>query len=114
LKYVTSPNKSVTLRCRPPGGSPPLNITWFKNGEPLILGRGRRLRLTYKKDLVIRRLCSNDSGEYQCVAENMAARREGQVITLDVRGLQFVVFLIFFSFLLRTVVKPEQNPVPFV
>jgi len=85
LKYVTSPNKSVTLRCRPPGGSPPLNITWFKNGEPLILGRGRRLRLTYKKDLVIRRLCSNDSGEYQCVAENMAARREGQVITLDVR-----------------------------
>ena len=39
-----------------------------------------------------------DSGEYQCVAQNMAARREGPVIRLVVRGL-LVYYFLFFYFL---------------
>ena len=47
------------------------------------------MRVNSKKDLVIRRLRSNDSGKYKCVAQNMVARREGLMLTLEVRGLSF-------------------------
>ena len=87
LKHVASLNTTVVLRCKPPSGSPPPNVTWYKNGEPLIPRRGRRMRVTSKKDLVIRRVRRRDSGKYQCVAENMAARRVGLVMTLEVRGV---------------------------
>ena len=43
-----------------------------------------------KKDLVIQRVQLGHSGEYHCVARNVAARREGPVIKLDVGGLSFV------------------------
>ena len=83
----------MVLKCRPPYGSPGPNITWYKIGKPsLSLGHDgrRRIRLTSKKDLVIKCVQMGDSGEYQCVARNMAASREGPVIRLDVRGLSFV------------------------
>ena len=82
----------MVLKCRPPDGSPQPNITWYKIGKPsLLLGHDgrRRIRLTSKKNLVIKRVQMGDSGEYQCVARNMAARRIGPVIKLDVRGLSF-------------------------
>ena len=87
LKHVASLNTTVVLRCKPPSGSPAPNVTWYKNGEPLIPRRGKRVQVTYKNDLVIRRLRRSDSGKYQCVAENMATRREGLVMTLEVRGV---------------------------
>ena len=85
LHHVALENATVILRCKPPMGSPPPNITWYKNGEPLFLCRGRRLRASAKK-LVLKGVSTNDSGNYQCVAENMAARRQGPMITLELRG----------------------------
>ncbi|KAL9950309.1 hypothetical protein ACROYT_G042789 [Oculina patagonica] len=83
---VVTPNTTVVLQCRPPVGSPRPNITWHKIGKPLfLLGSGRRVRLRSKKDLVIKRVRMGDSGEYWCVARNMAARRVGPVMKLDVR-----------------------------
>ena len=90
---MLAPNTTVVLKCRPPNGSPQPNITWYKIGKPsLLLGHGdrRRIRLTFQKNLVIKRVQMADSGEYQCVARNMAARRVGPVIKLDVGGLSFV------------------------
>ncbi|KAJ7388887.1 Netrin receptor unc5c [Desmophyllum pertusum] len=84
LHNVVSPNMSVVLQCKPPVGSPRPNITWYKNGKALLL-RGRRVRLRSRNGLIIKRVQMRDSGEYQCVAKNMAARREGPVMTLDVR-----------------------------
>lgn len=89
---MVTPNTTVVLKCRPPHGSPRPNITWYKIGKPsLSLGRGgrRRIRLTFKKYLIIKRVQMGDSGEYQCVARNMAARRVGPIMKLDVRGLSF-------------------------
>ena len=77
----------------PPNGWPQPNITWYKIGKPsLLLGHDsrRRIRLTFKKNLVIKRVQMGDSGEYQCVARNMAAKRVGPVIKLDVGGLSLV------------------------
>ena len=93
LDQVVPLNTTVILQCKPPGGSPRPNITWYKNGEPLFFRRGRRVRVNAKGDLLIRRLRTNDTGKYQCVAENMVARREGMVITLEVRGLSLCCFL---------------------
>lgn len=87
LYYVLPPNTTVVLKCRPPNGRPLPNITWYKIGTPsLLLGHDgrRRIRLTSKKELLIKRVQIGDSGEYQCVARNMAARRVGPVIKLDV------------------------------
>ena len=83
---------SVVLQCKPPVGSPRPNITWYKNGKALLL-RGRRVRLRSRNGLIIKRVQMRDSGEYQCVAKNMAARREGPVMTLDVRGLSLESFI---------------------
>ena len=94
LDHVAPPNTTVILQCKPPGGSPIPNITWYKNDEPLFFWRGRRVRVNAKGDLLIRRLRTNDTGEYQCVAENMVARREGLVIRLVVRGLSFSYFFL--------------------
>ena len=85
LRHVVHANAAVILRCQPPVGSPPPNITWYKNGEPLIFCCGRHLRASGKK-LVIKGVSTNDSGDYQCVAENMAARRQGPMITVEVLG----------------------------
>ena len=93
LHHVLSPNTTVVLKCRPPYGSPQPNITWHKIGKPSLLpghdGR-RRIRLNSKKNLVIERVQMGDSGEYHCVARNMAATRVGPVMKLDIRGLSFV------------------------
>lgn len=87
LHHELTTNTTVVLKCRPPNGSPRPNITWYKIGKPSHLlgheGR-RRIRLNSKKDLVIKRVQMGDSGEYQCVVTNMAARRVGPVIRLDV------------------------------
>ena len=85
LRHVVHANTTVILRCQPPMGSPQPNITWYKNGEPLIFCCDRRLRASGKK-LVIKGVSTNDSGDYQCVAENMAARRQGPMITVEVLG----------------------------
>ena len=85
LRHVVHANATVILRCKPPMGYPPPNVTWYKNGEPLFFCCGRSLQASAKR-LVIKGVSTNDSGHYQCVAENMAARRQGPLITLEVRG----------------------------
>ena len=83
-RHVVHANATVTLFCEPPMGYPPPNITWYKNDEPLFFCCGRSLRDSAKK-VVIKGVSENDSGDYQCVALNMAARRQGPMITLEVR-----------------------------
>ena len=85
LRPEVHANENVTLFCNPPKGYPPPNITWYKNDEELSICRGRSLRDS-GKTLVIQGVSTNDSGQYYCVAKNRAARRQGPLITLEVRG----------------------------
>ena len=86
--HVVSPNTTVILPCKPPHGEPRPRITWCKNGEPFSPERSRQVIFAVKNTvkLVIKHVSANDSGEYRCVAMNMAARREGPILRLDVRG----------------------------
>ena len=96
--YVVPPNATVILPCKPPRGEPRPEITWYKNGEPFFPERGRQVIFAVKNTvkLVIKHVSANDSGEYRCVAMNMAARREGPILRLEVRGwsVQFHFFFV--------------------
>ena len=86
---------TVRLRCEPPVCSSPPNITWYKNGEPFFFSCVRSLsaKRAGSVELIIKGVRANDSGDYQCVAESMAARRKGPLITLKVLGWSCFSFL---------------------
>ncbi|PFX30203.1 uncharacterized protein LOC111323908 isoform X2 [Stylophora pistillata] len=81
---VASLNSTVVLPCAPPVGSPPANVTWYKIGESSSLFRNKGRRRVRSGRLIIKRSRVGDSGEYRCVAQNIAARREGPVIRVVV------------------------------
>lgn len=81
---VASLNSTVILRCKPPIGSPSANVTWYKIGESSSIFRNKGRRRVRKGQLVIKGGQVGDSGEYRCVAQNIARRREGPVIKLVV------------------------------
>ena len=84
---VASLNSTVILRCKPPIGSPPAKVTWYKIGESSSIFRNKGRRRVRKGQLVIKGGQVGDSGEYRCVAQNIARRREGPVIKLVVGGM---------------------------
>ena len=90
---VVSLNSTVVLPCAPPIGSPPAKVTWHKIGESSSIFRNKGRRRVRKGQLVIKGGQVGDSGEYRCVAQNIARRREGPVIKLVVGGM-----LVFRSF----------------
>ena len=96
--HVVPSNATVILPCKPPHGKPRPRITWYKNGEPFSPKRGRQVIFAAKNTvkLVIKHVSANDSGEYRCVAMNMAGRREGPILRLEVRGwsVQFHFFFV--------------------
>lgn len=81
---VVSLNSTVVLPCAPPIGSPPAKVTWYKIGESSSIFRNKGRRRVRKGQLVIEGGQVGDSGEYRCVAQNIARRREGPVIKLVV------------------------------
>lgn len=93
--YMAVSDATVTLRCEPPVGSPPPNITGHKNDEPFFFSCGRSLsaKRAENVELIIKGVRANDSGDYQCVNENMAALRKGPFITLKVLGWSCFSFL---------------------
>ena len=96
--HAVPSNTTVILPCKPPHGEPRPTITWYKNGEPFSPERGRQVIFAVKNTvkLEIKHVSANDSGEYRCVAMNMAARREGPILRLEVRGwsVQFHFFFV--------------------
>ena len=96
--HVVPPNTTAMLPCKPPRGEPRPEITWYKHGEPFSPERGRQVISAVKNTvkLEIKHVTANDSGEYRCVAMNMAARREGPILRLEVRGwsVQFHFFFV--------------------
>ena len=84
---VVSLNSTVVLPCAPPIGSPQAKVTWYKIGESSSIFRNKGRRRVRKGQLVIEGGQVGDSGEYRCVAQNIARRREGPVIKLVVGGM---------------------------
>ncbi|XP_071521939.1 roundabout homolog 2-like [Panulirus ornatus] len=73
---------SLILPCQPPKGSPPPELTWFRDG--LQVSNSSRVSLTEAGDLVIIQAVQEDSAAYVCRAHNAAGTRESPPTQLTV------------------------------
>ncbi|KFM78276.1 Vascular endothelial growth factor receptor 1, partial [Stegodyphus mimosarum] len=70
-EMVLPPNSVLTLECFV-NGTPEPKVTWYRNGEIFTENTtGGKFEDNYQK-LLIGRLMKEDSGEYECRAENIA------------------------------------------
>ncbi|MBN3312119.1 HMCN1 protein, partial [Atractosteus spatula] len=67
-------NSPLEMDC-PVTGTPTPQITWLKNGQPVVQGNGVKIMSGGQK-LVISRAQVSDTGRYQCVATNEAGDKE--------------------------------------
>ncbi|XP_043241090.1 roundabout homolog 2-like [Amphibalanus amphitrite] len=80
--------ETARLRCDPPRGHPPPEVTWLRNGEPLDVTGSRRLRVD-GTDLVVTDARHHDEGAYTCVARNRAGERRSRPARLTVHVKPF-------------------------
>ena len=64
---------TLTLPCRPPSGTPEPRLSWLKNG--IVLRNNSRVFMTSYGDLRLLSTRAEDSGTYECQAENLAGTK---------------------------------------
>ena len=77
-------NAQVVLRCIPPDGLPPPDISWLKNGQPMLMSNHTNIILSNSGSLIISEAKLADTGNYTCVAQNIAADRHSDISQLTV------------------------------
>ena len=60
----------IVINCTVIGGPISLNITWFKEGEKIVLSHRRKINTDdeHQSRLTIRNVMEQDEGEYHCQA----------------------------------------------
>jgi len=76
---------TAILRCRPPRAEPEPLVTWKKDGVALP-SDGDRVFVDLSGSLHVMDARRDDSGQYACVAQNVAGRRQSAPAILIVRG----------------------------
>ncbi|XP_063918325.1 netrin receptor UNC5B isoform X3 [Zophobas morio] len=66
-------NQQMELRCVPPAGVPPPRVYWLQGGQPL--QPDTSILVSTEGHLLIGQARSQDTNNYTCVAENIAAKR---------------------------------------
>ncbi|BFZ15720.1 hypothetical protein BsWGS_18759 [Bradybaena similaris] len=72
---------SLSIQCQPPAGNPPPKVSWTKDGESF-----EALSITPTGVLLIPEAQQEHAGEYICIAENEAGKRQSQAIYVNVKG----------------------------
>lgn len=72
------------LRCVAPVGLPPPRIYWLRNGQALQTDTS--IIVTSEGHLLISQAQEHDTGNYTCVAENIAAKRTANPAQVTVYG----------------------------
>jgi netrin receptor unc-5 len=75
--------KSVEIRCLPPEGEPKPLVYWLKNNQ-LIEKTNKRMLISNEGSLLINEVRLTDSGNYTCIAENLAGKRLSDAAELTV------------------------------
>jgi len=79
---------TAILRCRPPRAEPEPRVTWKKDGVTLPThAADRRIYVDQSGSLHVTDSRRDDSGQYTCVAENVAGQRHSAPAQLTIRGV---------------------------
>ncbi|XP_068082848.1 netrin receptor UNC5C isoform X3 [Anabrus simplex] len=74
--------RQAEIRCHPPPGVPPPRVYWLRNGVPL--EPDTNLIVSSEGHLLVGQARLQDTANYTCVAENVAARRVSEPAQLTV------------------------------
>lgn len=74
----------VDLKCVPPVGMPPPRVYWLRGGQ--VLQSDTDVLVTSEGHLLIGQARPQDTGNYTCVAENIAAKRMAPTSQIIVYG----------------------------
>lgn len=74
----------MQIRCHPPPGVPPPQVYWLKNGLPL--ESDTNVIVSTEGHLLVSQARLQDTANYTCVAENIAAKRISDPALLTVYG----------------------------
>lgn len=84
------------MRCHPPVGVPPPRVYWLRNGAPL--EPDTNIIVSSEGHLLVSQARLQDTANYTCVAENIAARRISDPALLTVYGKFNLLFKASFTF----------------
>ena len=79
----------VSLRCLPPQGVPKPKVYWLHEGRSIRAGDSSPYIISSEGSLLISQVKLSHSGNYSCVAENIAGVKESPAGTLTVYGKLF-------------------------
>ena len=85
-------DKQVEMRCIPPTGIPPPKVYWLRNNLPLDQA-DTNIILSNEGHLLISQARLQDTANYTCVAENIAAKRLSEPAMLTVYGKRLYLYL---------------------
>lgn len=77
-------DRNVELRCLPPEGVPPPRVYWLRNNVPI--EPDNNMIVSSEGNLLIGQARLQDTANYTCVAENVAAKRLSDPALLTVYG----------------------------
>lgn len=82
--YMVELGHQVDLKCVPPVGMPPPRVYWLRGGQLLLSDTD--VLVTSEGNLLIGQARQQDTGNYTCVAENIAAKRMATTSQIVVFG----------------------------
>lgn len=77
-------DRQAEIRCHPPVGMPIPRVYWLRNGAPL--EPDTNIIVSSEGHLLVNQARLQDTANYSCVAENIAARRVSDPALLTVYG----------------------------
>lgn len=77
-------DRNVELRCLPPDGVPPPRVYWLRNN--VLIEPDNNMIVSSEGNLLIGQARLQDTANYTCVAENVAAKRLSDPALLTVYG----------------------------